>query len=83
MTTYLQRWENLERIAFEFPGVERAFAIQAGRELRVVVKPEVVDDQASLRMARDLARRIEEELLYPGQIRITVVRETRCVEYAK
>jgi ribonuclease Y len=48
-----------------------------------VVKPEVVDDQASLRMARDLARRIEEELLYPGQIRITVVRETRCVEYAK
>ena len=83
MTTYLQRLENLERIAFEFPGVERAFAIQAGRELRVVVKPEVVDDQASLRMARDLARRIEEELLYPGQIRITVVRETRCVEYAK
>ena len=74
---------NLERIAFEFPGVERAFAIQAGRELRVVVKPEEVDDQASLRMARELARRIEEELLYPGQIRITVVRETRCVEYAK
>jgi ribonuclease Y len=63
--------------------VERAFAIQAGRELRVVVKPEEIDDQASLRMARDLARRIEEELLYPGQIRITVVRETRCVEYAK
>ena len=83
MTTYLQRLENLERIAFEFPGVERAFAIQAGRELRVVVKPEEVDDQASLRMARELARRIEEELLYPGQIRITVVRETRCVEYAK
>ena len=64
-------------------GVERAFAIQAGRELRVVVKPEQVDDPAALRMARDLARRIEEELLYPGQIRITVVRETRCVEYAK
>jgi ribonuclease Y len=83
MTTYLQRLENLERIAFEFTGVERAFAIQAGRELRVVVKPEQVDDHASLRMARDLARRIEEELLYPGQIRITVVRETRCVEYAK
>jgi ribonuclease Y len=83
MTTYLQRLENLERIAFEFAGVERAFAIQAGRELRVVVKPEEVDDQASLRMARELARRIEEELLYPGQIRITVVRETRCVEYAK
>jgi len=83
MTTYLQRLENLERIAFEFAGVERAFAIQAGRELRVVVKPDQVDDHASVRMARELARRIEEQLLYPGQIRITVVRETRCVEFAK
>jgi ribonuclease Y len=83
MTTYLQRLENLERIAFEFEGIEKAFAIQAGRELRVVVKPEQVDDQASVRLARDLARRIEDELHYPGQIRVTVVRETRCVEYAK
>lgn len=83
MTTYLQRLENLERIAFEFEGIEKAFAIQAGRELRVVVKPEQVDDQSSVRLARDLARRIEDELHYPGQIRVTVVRETRCVEYAK
>jgi len=83
MTTYLQRLENLERIALDFEGVERAFAIQAGRELRVVVKPESVDDRESLRLARDIARRIEDQLLYPGQIRITVIRETRCVEYAK
>jgi ribonuclease Y len=83
MTTYLQRLENLERIALDFEGVERAFAIQAGRELRVVVKPEVVDDRDSVRLARDIARKIEDQLLYPGQIRITVIRETRCVEYAK
>lgn len=83
MTTYLKRLENLEQIALDQPGVEKAFAVQAGRELRVVVRPEQVDDAASLRMARDIARRVEEVLLYPGQIRITVVRETRCVEYAK
>jgi ribonuclease Y len=83
MTTYLKRLENLEKIALEFPGVEKAFAVQAGRELRVIVCPEEVDDQASLRMARELARRIEDELLYPGQIRVTVIRETRCIEYAK
>lgn len=83
MTTYLQRLENLERIALGFPGVEKAFAIQAGRELRVVVRPEQVDDAISHELARKMARKVEEELLYPGQIRITVVRETRCVEYAK
>jgi ribonuclease Y len=83
MTTYLKRLENLEQIAASFPGVEKAFAVQAGRELRVVVRPETVDDSASLLMARQIARRIEEELLYPGQIRITVIREMRCVEFAK
>ena len=83
MTTYLKRLENLEQIATSFPGVEKAFAVQAGRELRVVVRPESVDDNASLLMARQIARRIEEELLYPGQIRITVIREMRCVEFAK
>jgi ribonucrease Y len=83
MTTYLQRLENLEQIATEFKGVEKAFAVQAGRELRVVVRPEVLDDQAALQLARQLARKIEDQLLYPGQIRVTVVRETRCVEYAK
>ncbi len=83
MTTYIKRLENLEQIALSFPGVEKAFAVQAGRELRVVVRPEVVDDSASLLLARQLARKIEDELLYPGQIRITVIRETRCVEFAK
>lgn len=83
MTTYLKRLENLEQIALGFPGVERAFAVQAGRELRVIVRPEAVDDAESLQLARKMARRVEEELLYPGQIRITVIRETRCVEYAK
>jgi ribonuclease Y len=83
MTTYLQRLENLEKIAMGFPGVEKAFAVQAGRELRVVVRPEQVDDGLSYQMARQMARKIEDELLYPGQIRVTVIRETRCVEFAK
>ena len=83
MTTYIKRLENLEQIALSFPGVEKAFAVQAGRELRVVVRPEQVDDSSSLLLARQLARKIEDELLYPGQIRITVIRETRCVEFAK
>lgn len=83
MTTYIKRLENLEQIARNFGGVEKAFAVQAGRELRVVVRPEQLDDHASLKLARDIARKIEDELLYPGQIRITVVRETRCVEFAK
>lgn len=83
MTTYLQRLEQLEQIALGFEGVEKAFAIQAGRELRVVVRPEQLDDAHAVQLARDLARRIEDQLAYPGQIRITVVRETRCVEYAK
>jgi ribonucrease Y len=83
MTTYLQRLDNLEKIALSFPGVEKAFAVQAGRELRVIVRPDQVDDSVSHQLARQMARKIEEELLYPGQIRITVIRETRCVEYAK
>ena len=83
MATYIKRLENLEQIARNFIGVEKAFAVQAGRELRVVVRPEQLDDHASLKLARDIARKIEDDLLYPGQIRITVIRETRCVEFAK
>jgi ribonuclease Y len=83
MTTYLQRLHHLEQIALEYPGVEKAFAVQAGRELRVVVRPEQVGDQESVTMAREIARRVEDEMQYPGQIRITVIRETRCVEFAK
>ena len=83
MTTYLKRVEDLERIAASFPGVEKAFALQAGRELRVFVQPEQLDEEAAFTLARNLASRIENELQYPGQIRITVIRETRCVEVAK
>lgn len=83
MTTYLKRVEDLERIAGSYTGVEKAFAVQAGRELRVFVQPEQIDDEAAFTLARNLASRIENELQYPGQIRITVIRETRCVELAK
>jgi ribonuclease Y len=83
MTTYLQRLERLEQVAREFAGVEKAFAVQAGRELRVFVRPAELDDSEAYQLAQKLARKIEEELVYPGQIRITVIRETRSVEYAK
>lgn len=83
LESYIRRLERLERIADTFQGVEKAFAIQAGREIRVVVKPEQIDDLQASQMARDMAKRIEEELEYPGQIRVTVIRETRTVEYAK
>ncbi len=80
---YLKRLENLERIATSFPGVDRAYAIQAGREVRVLVKPQEVDDPTAALLAREVAKKIEEELEYPGQIKVTVLRETRAVEYAK
>jgi ribonuclease Y len=83
MTTYIKRVEDLEKIGRSFPGVEKCFAVQAGRELRVMVQPEQLTDEQAFALARNISRRIEEELQYPGQIRITVVRETRCVEYAK
>ncbi len=80
---YIKRLEALEAVANSFEGVERSFAIQAGREVRMVVKPESIDDIGAMRLARDVAKRIEESLEYPGQIKVTVVRETRAVEYAK
>jgi ribonuclease Y len=83
MTTYLRRVEDLEKIAASFPGVEKAFAVQAGRELRVFVQPEAVTDEKASAMARSIASKIENELQYPGQIRVTVIRETRCVDVAK
>jgi len=79
---YIKRLEGLERIATSFEGVEKCFAIQAGREVRVVVKPDKVDDLAAHRMAKNMVERIQNELEYPGQIRVTVIRETRAVEYA-
>jgi len=81
--TYIKRVEDLERIGLSFPGVEKCFALQAGRELRVMVQPGQVTDEQSYMLARNIARKIEEELQYPGQIRVTMVRETRCVEFAK
>lgn len=81
--TYIKRLQNLERIADSFQGVEKSFAIQAGREVRIIVRPEQVDDLTSLRMARDVAQRIQEEMTYPGEIKVTVIRETRAVDYAK
>ncbi len=83
MTTYLKRVEDLEKMAISCPGVEKAFAVQAGRELRVIVQPEKVDDEQAFALARQLAARVEAELQYPGQIRIAVIRETRCIQIAK
>jgi ribonuclease Y len=83
MTTYIKRVEDLERIGCSFPGVDKCFAVQAGRELRVMVQPDHINDDEAFALARNISRKIEGELQYPGQIRVTVVRETRCVEYAK
>jgi len=81
--TYIKRLEKLETLANSFAGVERTYAIQAGREIRIIVRPETVDDLSATRLARDVARRIEEDLDYPGQIKVTVIRETRSFEYAR
>jgi ribonuclease Y len=83
MDAYLKRLEDLQAIADGFDGVERSFAVQAGREVRILVRPEQIDDLASMQLARDIVRKIEESLTYPGQIKVTVIRETRAVEYAK
>jgi ribonuclease Y len=83
LETYIKRLEKLEKIADSFEGVEKAYAIQAGREIRIMVKPDRIDDFNSVRIAREIVKRIEEELEYPGQIKVTVIRETRAVEYAK
>jgi ribonuclease Y len=80
---YIKRMQTLENVAREFKGVEKAFAIQAGREIRIIVKPEEIDDLEAMRLAREISRKIEESLEYPGQIKVTVVRETRAVEYAR
>ncbi len=80
---YLKRLEDLERIAGSFDGVEKSYAIQAGREVRVFVTPSKIDDMAALQLARDIAQRIETEMKYPGEIRVNVIRETRSVEYAR
>jgi ribonuclease Y len=83
LETYVKRLKKLEEIADSYQGVEKAYAVQAGREIRLIVKPEQIDDLAALKLARDTARRIEEEMEYPGQIKVTVIRESRAVDFAK
>ena len=83
LENYIKRLEKLESLASELKGVEKAFAIQAGRELRIVVEAKRIGDDEALWMARDMAKKIEAELTYPGQIKVTVIRETRAVEYAR
>ena len=83
LENYIKRLEKLEEIATSFEGVEKSFAIQAGRELRLMVKPEIVNDENMILIARDIVKRIENELEYPGQIKVNVIRESRTVEYAK
>lgn len=83
LEAYIKRLSKLEEIAASFPGVEKAYAIQAGREVRIMVKPEKVDDLGAVRLVRDIARRIENELEYPGQIKVVIIRETRVVDYAR
>ncbi|NLY37985.1 MAG: ribonuclease Y [Firmicutes bacterium] len=83
LETYIKRLLKLEEIANSFEGVDKAYAIHAGREIRIIVKPDRIDDYTSIQMARDIVKKIESELEYPGQIKVTVIRETRAVDYAK
>lgn len=83
LENYIKRLEGLESIAISFPGVEKSYALQAGREIRIIVEPEKVDDSSAVLLARDIANRIEQDMEYPGQVQVTVVRESRAVEYAR
>ncbi len=83
LETYIKRLQKLEEIANEFDGVDKSFAIQAGREIRIMIKPEVVNDAGMVMVAKDIVKRIESELEYPGQIKVSLIRETRAVDYAK
>jgi ribonuclease Y len=80
---YVTRLEDLEKTAREFPGIDKVYAIQAGREIRVFVNPSEIDDYQSYNLAKDIARRIESELQYPGEIKVMVIRESRVIEYAR
>src|SRR5438093_7955094 len=80
---YIKRLESLEEIAAQKPGVEKVYALQAGREIRVIVKPSEIDDDAAVLLSHEIAREIEGQLEYPGQIKVTVIRESRAIEFAK
>jgi len=79
----VKRLEALETVGNSFQGVQKCFAIQAGREVRIMVQPDSIDDMAATKLARDIVKKIEEDLVYPGYIKVTVVRETRSIEYAR
>ena len=83
LETYVKRIKALEEVANSFEGVDETYAIQAGREIRIIVKPDQIDDLAALQLSRDVAKSVEENLQYPGQIKVTVIRETRAVDFAK
>ncbi|MCX5975180.1 MAG: ribonuclease Y [Coprothermobacterota bacterium] len=83
LETYIKRLQTLESVADSFPGVEKAYAIQAGREIRIVVKPDQIDDVGAVKLAHDISKRVEQEMVYPGQIKVTVIREIRATDYAK
>ena len=83
LENYIKRLEKLEEVTSSFPGVEKSYAIQAGREVRIMVKPEQVSEDQMVLLAREIAKKIEEELEYPGQIKVNMIRETKVIEYAK
>ena len=83
LESYIKRLEKLEDIADSFQGVSKAYALQAGREIRIMVESEKITDEEAIWLSKDIARRIENELQYPGQIKVTVIRETRAVDYAR
>ena len=83
LEAYIKRVKTLEEIASDFEGVEQSFALQAGREVRIIVRAEDVDDLKAMQLSREIARRIEEMMQYPGQIKVHVIREMRAIEYAK
>ena len=83
LENYIKRLEKLEEVTSSFPGVEKSFAIQAGREVRIMVKPDQVSEDQMVLLARDIAKKIEDEMEYPGQIKVNLIRETKAIEYAK
>ena len=83
LETYVKRLEDLEKVALSFGGISKSYAIQAGREIRLIVESERVNDEEAILLSREVAKKIEQDLTYPGQIKVTVIRETRSVEYAR
>ena len=83
LTAYIKRLEKLEEIAVSFEGIKKAYALQAGREVRIIVEEDIMDDEKAIILARDIARKIEQEMNFPGQIKVNVIREKRAIEYAR